>query len=452
MAAVIAALLMTATAALGVPVPAYADAPPSPVTEPFHAPMCEGTTPDDPTDADGPVSDLTEVFGQRLTDYSAGRVVVLYDTFGSNDGEYPPLCGTRYVDGVGPVSEWMFCTDVEYHACGRTDENGNLVAEGQVLPPMEGIGANPRLNRDQEKVIAYLLQNGHPFDAVGHSEWSGVDRASTADSGSRDALQYLIWCVSDADWMSGTSFQDVCDANIDAAEQARILSLIPDDPQLMISFDEDAVETLTVGSTAEVTLTTNVYNQPIDFQVDGGVASVCSGDAVLEDVNLVVAGSDPAVSTDVGICVTAATAGAVALQASATPPSTRHITWNQSAGTDTVDCQVYATFETTREARVVGTTTVPFAAEPTEPTDPTEPADPTDPDEPTDPADPTNPDEPDEPIEPIEPADEESAPAPVAEAAGLAATGTGLPLPAIALGALAMILGATLIARRPRRR
>lgn len=70
---------------------ASAGPPPTPAEE-FYAEPCIGDTFDDPTQAmdleDGrgiPVPDLTRVWGPRLDDYNAGKPVVLYDTFGSND-------------------------------------------------------------------------------------------------------------------------------------------------------------------------------------------------------------------------------------------------------------------------------------------------------------------------------------------------------------------------------
>src|SRR5690606_17420614 len=85
-------VLVFGAASLSAPEHAAADVPPGPVEE-FGAALCPGTTLDDPTDAAGPVSDLTLVFGQRLTDYSEGKVVPLYDVFGSNElNGYPAVC------------------------------------------------------------------------------------------------------------------------------------------------------------------------------------------------------------------------------------------------------------------------------------------------------------------------------------------------------------------------
>lgn len=87
--------------------PARADVPSPPASEPFTAPLCEGETTYDPMAGDEfqGIDDLTRVWGQRLSDYNAGQVVVLYGKYGDTGGT--PACGVRYVDGIGPVSEWM---------------------------------------------------------------------------------------------------------------------------------------------------------------------------------------------------------------------------------------------------------------------------------------------------------------------------------------------------------
>lgn len=60
-----AALLIFAGAAAAGVGAASADVPPEPAEE-FYAEQCAGTTEDDPRDADGPVPDLTRVWGERL--------------------------------------------------------------------------------------------------------------------------------------------------------------------------------------------------------------------------------------------------------------------------------------------------------------------------------------------------------------------------------------------------
>lgn len=155
---------------------ARADIPPSPVASTFVAAACAGTTAFDPTvNAGGAIENLLQVFGARLASYNAGNVVPLYDAYGgsvlldaagnvhSGSVAYPPLCGTRYVAAAGgPVSEWMFCTDLESQSCGDVDSNGNIVdRDGHVIDPMTSLTGNSRLSGQQQKIIAYLIRHGH---------------------------------------------------------------------------------------------------------------------------------------------------------------------------------------------------------------------------------------------------------------------------------------------------
>lgn len=343
---------------------ATAEPPPTPAAE-FTAPTCPGTTEHDPTDAAGPVADLTEVFGRRLDAYNEGRVVPLYDYFGDSQGAFPPLCGVRYDATVaGPVSQWMFCTDIKYLACGGVDALGNIIEEDRAntypVDPMEDLPTNPKLDADQEKLISYLVQQGHSYAGVGAYSLGGVDRA-TADLGSdeRRALQTLIWCISDPDVAANVpDFAATCAANMDAAEQARLLTMIPDVAVLQLQFVGDLPD-LEVGATARFRITTNVYNQPIQLvATPAGPVSVrvCSGDATLAGTTLTVAGDDPQATSDIEVCVTTTESGTVSLNASAQPPSTQHILWAQSPtrGPHGQPCQVFANFS--REHQVTTST------------------------------------------------------------------------------------------------
>ncbi|MFI5425527.1 hypothetical protein [Aeromicrobium sp. UC242_57] len=122
---------------------------PSPaVAAAFDAPRCDGTTSRDPATGDGDVDNLLSVFGGRLAAYNAGGVVPLYDSSGYATGAYPPLCGVRYVASAGgPVSEWMFCTDLKSHVCGDTDEDGNLTEGSTPVDPLEKKATNPPPHR-----------------------------------------------------------------------------------------------------------------------------------------------------------------------------------------------------------------------------------------------------------------------------------------------------------------
>jgi hypothetical protein len=289
------ALALAAAAALvalstALPTAARADVPIPLVAAPFNAPLCPGQTLADPQDA-GPgavVPDLTLVFGDRLDQYNAGGVVVLYDYAGENrsDGGYPPLCGVRHVAGVGAVSEWMFCTDLFSNVCGSTGANGELLDDvGNPMAPLADLGSrNPKLTDDEEKIIAYLVRHGHAFtvppaNAGGAVVPSGVARAD-GTSLERLALQELIWCVSDGP-TGWAELDKVCNAMIDATEQARILSLVPDAPVVDLSLGTTSTDPLAFGETVVVTLRTNVYEQPIDLTAAGlvGTLTVLSGPA-----------------------------------------------------------------------------------------------------------------------------------------------------------------------------
>lgn len=242
-------LLAFATLSVSASPAASAEDPSYPVGVP--APLCEGETAFEPTENDGfAVTDLTQIFGARTGAFSDGHIVPLYDAYGGSilidsDGEvtgdaaYPPLCGTRYVPELEmAASEWMFCTDRDSQSCGDTDAGGNLVdKEGQIIERMTGLTGNARLSEDQERIISYLVQHGHTYEGIGDQAWEGVAEARS-DMGTyeRVALQTLVWCVSDpAD--SDTAFAKTCEANMDEAEQARILSLAPAKQVLLLEFD-----------------------------------------------------------------------------------------------------------------------------------------------------------------------------------------------------------------------
>ena len=220
----VSALLL---AGLATATPAQAgDVPPAPVTE-FRAPVCAGTTSQDPKqvnpgDHHGE-TDLTRVFGARLVSYNKGNVVPLYDTFGGADGAYPALCGTYYdPETQGPKSVWMFCTDVRSKVCGDLGPGGTLSEGATPKGEMSYLPKNSRLDKTQERIIGWLLQNGHPYDrSPGEPATTRADQTSSAN---RFALQNLIWCVSDPD-LTNATFQAMCSRNLPQTEMDRILSM-----------------------------------------------------------------------------------------------------------------------------------------------------------------------------------------------------------------------------------
>lgn len=355
---------------------ANADVPSPTVAAEFKAPRCAGTTTSDPAAGDGAVDNLLRVFGGRLAAYNAGGVVPLYDSFGFNVGAYPPLCGVRYVASVGgPVSEWMFCTDLKSHVCGETDADGNLVEGTTPVDPFKKLPTNPKLSPSQEKVIAYLVQHGHSYDGVGNQSWGGVTSAvANETSNKRAALQSLIWCVSDTP-PAGSDLETTCANSMDAAEQARILALVPGNPTVTLDFDTSG-SALAVGDTAKFKLTTNLFDQSITVAQTGTATApltVCEGTATLVDGTLTVAGNGSAAARSITLCAKATTSGGTNVAASATPASTTHIGWNQSPTVvDGKACQVFAAFYSDQQADVSDSAIATFAAAPVvTPTTPT---------------------------------------------------------------------------------
>lgn len=362
--------------------------------EAFTADACAGPTDLPPTENIGfAVPNLLQMFGARLTSFNDGRVVPLYDSYGASSlldsaGEltdpdadmtaYPPICGTRFVAASGgqglAVSEWMYCTDRTAQTCGDTDAMGNVVDhDGNPVAPLSNLDVNPKLSADQEKIIAYLVQHGFPYAGVGNQAWGGVTEArSELGTQSRNALQTLIWCISDP-MVEPSDFASTCESNMNAGVQAEILAMIPDSPQLVLAF-EGSEAVLTAGSTARFALTTNVFNQPIQLTTGGSLAddlTVCEGTAVLDGSTLTVSGTNPNVPMEVVLCATSSVAGTVSVRASAEPAAVSHIGWAQSINPDLeTPCQVYATFHAAQQSMVGSEASARFITKTVQPTAP----------------------------------------------------------------------------------
>jgi hypothetical protein len=371
-AAVSIALFGVGSAVL-VGLPAQADTPAPPVTA-FSAPLCAGQTDDDPRAAVGAVSDLTSVFGARLTEYNSGEVVALYDSYGDNSLDaYPAICGTRYVDGVGPVSEWMFCTDIFSHVCSGVNAAGELLdIDGDPIPGLEPKSGNSKLDADQEKLITWLIRHGHSYAGSGYYDWGTTTAAQDGATVERNALQTLIWCISDAPDPADARASEqeraqTCADSMPPAEQARLLAQIPDDPTVTIAFGGSGT-TLAIGQTADLELTTNLYDQPITLDVSGvtGDLAVASGPAVYDSAahTLTITGADPTVTTTVRLGFTGTSAGTLTMTATAQPVSRTQIAWSQSPGVsaDEKPCQVFATFQKAAQLAVADTAEATFQA------------------------------------------------------------------------------------------
>lgn len=306
------------------------------------------------------------MLGARLASYNAGNVVPLYDNYGGAlPAAYPPLCGVRYVAGVGPVSEWMYCTDLEALTCGGTDASGNLVDDTSPttpLNPLTDLRENPRLTANQNAVISYLIQNGHPYAGVGNQSWNGVTEAandSTTDG--RNALQSLIWCVSDTP-PAGSDLEATCTANMDATEQARIAALAGLPSSLTVT---PSASSLAVGGIMSLTVTTNVFTKPLTVTVTPPVAlSVCGGAATVTGSTLTVHGTDPTKPVATTLCFTSGTPESYVVNIASEPiTAVDYLVWHQSQGNALAEpCQVFSTFDEHKSPGVATSAVVTFAA------------------------------------------------------------------------------------------
>jgi len=360
-----AAATVAATALLTVPAHA-GDAPPTPVGE-FQAPMCQGTTWDDPRDQDPAEhegeTDLTRVFGARLDSYNRGNVVPLYDSYGwADDQAYPPLCATYYdPETNAPQSVWMFCTDVNSKVCGDLGPNGTLTEAGDDVGEMGDLPANPRLNKEQEQIIAWLLLNGYDYTPMPGETAGTVANQESSDN--RFSLQNLIWCISDPDHPVA-EFQAMCAENMTAADKAQILAQAPQEAEIDLGLSASG-EPVVVGQVRRITVTTNVFQQPITLQAGGtatGDLSVCEGPGTLSGNQLTVNGTDPTQPVTVTLCLTPTSEGTYELEASAQVASSDYLQWAQSDDM----CQVFARFrhDEPHQARAAVTFPVTPAPEP----------------------------------------------------------------------------------------
>lgn len=326
--------------------PTRGDTPPSPEADPFIAPACEGSE-DDPASL--------VVTGAQLENYNAGGIAVLYGSQGMRDGDTAtaPGCGVRYVEAAGgPVSEWMYCTDMQKDACLNVKPDGSLESEKIPGPidPMEWLDGNDKLTTDQSKVIPYILQNDMP---VTPPPYADVTTTSNRDKHERYARQLMVWCISDYDSFSADGENSPwCDENIGPERQAEILKAIPETPQIDLSISGGQSH-IPVGATARLVVSTNVFQQPIDFQIEGAEVKICSGEASLTDRQLLVKGTNPDSSQQVHLCIKRTTPGNVTLSLSATPQASKYLSWAQANhSSDDASCQVFAAFERSRATKV----------------------------------------------------------------------------------------------------
>nr|WP_218681456.1 hypothetical protein [Rhodococcus qingshengii] len=339
-------LMFGITAALAAPAGA---APVVPPREAFTASECENSN-------GSGIGDLVIDRG-RLADYNDGQVVPMY--YNRHPDPMEPIapgtvCGVFELPGVGPTSEWMYCTDKALKICGQTTPEGEsgywTGTEWVVTGSAKPLAGNPRLTQDQQLIISYLLQNPHPY--VGKNGVTGI--ADNSNSWNRSNRQELVWCISD-----GSSETD-CEASLGPAERARILAIMKSTPVLTISGHADSE--IGIGESATFTVSTNLYGIPLTVNAPAGEAvTLCEpgAGATLTGNTLTVTGTDPA-GTDVHLCVTADAPGDVTISVAGQPNSHEKIRWNQS---DPV-CQVFATFETELPARISDSASVTFVDTP----------------------------------------------------------------------------------------
>ncbi|PWD52034.1 hypothetical protein C8046_16675 [Serinibacter arcticus] len=335
---------------------------PQPPVGEFTADRCVGATALDPATA--VEFDLLRVWGQRLAEYNEGNVVPLYNSFGDNDPDTSaPVCGVRFVEGTGPVSEWMYCTDARNEVCAGTTAEGEIAQGSTPIPGYVWLDGNERLTREQETVIAHILTHEMAVTIENTGYFSST--ASDADVSTRATRQQLVWCVSDLDLLAGDpAAAEFCAQNMGPEQQAAILAQVPEEAVLEVA--ATSTEPVMAGETAEITVTTNVLEQPIVLSstgtgADQATVAVCEGPGSITDGILTVSGTDPSSPVTITLCVTGPAGSQVSLELSAESASMQHITWSSSPGTDAIACQVFATFETTQAGPVVGSAQVSFA-------------------------------------------------------------------------------------------
>jgi hypothetical protein len=353
----VGALAATTTLAAGVFAAQFAISPaavastPSVAATTFEAPLCPGTTFSEP-------SPDTTVNGTNLDNYNNGLVVPLYNYQGEGpEGltTLPPLCGTRYETeaeggpvGGGPVSAWMFCTDVILHSC----------FDGRPLDD------DPEKNADmtdfQRRVFAYVVQNGYQYNDGVTNKFVRPD----TDSADRYRLQRLAWCVKDYEYLTGTSIT-ICDnagLSPDKINETFAFLSQPSVPQISVT---PVSQSQVVGQESRITVTTNIAETPIQLSATNGTFVLCPGesDAVLNgNVLTVSTPSSAGSSVDVDLCTTSQAAGTVSVDLSVLPVTEDSLNW-YSNGDD--NCQVFAVFARAEAQTISSSAQINYGLTPT---------------------------------------------------------------------------------------
>lgn len=130
---------------------------------------------------------------------------------------------------------------------------------------------NDRLSEHQSRVLAYLLANpvtipaeawvSEPF--MDGFEDQAVAVASNESTLSRNARQFLVWCVSDFDpedpWADGSlGLPGFCGAAIPVERQQQMAKIVEQAEQVGELTQLSATAEPVVGKPAELTLTTSL--------------------------------------------------------------------------------------------------------------------------------------------------------------------------------------------------
>ncbi|WP_404593514.1 DUF5979 domain-containing protein [Paenarthrobacter histidinolovorans] len=329
--------------------PSVASTPPVAASS-FDAPACPGTT--------TPVANPdTTVEGENLANYNKGLVVELYNVRGYDvDGlsVIPPLCGVRYATeeeggpvGGGPVSAWMFCTDLVLHSC----------FDGRPLD--EHPEKNANMTDFQRRVFAYIVQNGFQYNNGTINTFVTADQ----DTDSRVRLQDLAWCVKDYDAMSINGRKPCDNGGLSPDKIAETFAFLaqPYVPAISIT---PASQQQTVGQQSQVKLSTNVAETPIELTTSNGTFELCAGesDASLNGGILTVNNPvTPGSTVDVDLCTTSASAGTVNISASVIPITEDSLNWYHNGDSD---CQVFAVFARVEAQTIKASAQITFEAAP----------------------------------------------------------------------------------------
>ena len=322
-----------------------------PLTDPPVVPACEGTT----STADGSDNTPTSftLIGEAQTELLASRVVFQYGNEGtrvmddatgalSSFAGGLPYCGGK-LDGAGNVDlGWRFCTD--FHAGGCAGR-----------PPGE-VEGNPKISEESAHQIAYVLSTADVSTkrsrALAQLQVWCLSEGHAADTVNTEARNYFNQYQFDGSDPANPETAVISDAEATCAQHP----VIPATPTLAVT--GPAQPSTTVAQTAQFTVAAN-FDWPITITSTGtGPVTLCPGAAA--GVTLTDGILTAPQSSNVALCTTTDTAGAVTLTAAATGMPTAidlSYVWN---GDPT--CQVFVDFLTPTGESLSASATTDFVA------------------------------------------------------------------------------------------